>query len=461
MKRAHLLLLCVLGSALVVTAGSSAVVGGSAAEIGQAPWQVLVAQMRGNRTIGTCGGSIIDASRVVTAAHCVYGGFGAPVSPSSLAIRAGISDYTTPHPGDLEQARTVVSYRIHPGYDQRSNESYDDIAVLSLDTPLDLSGPTAKAASLPRGGSTFLSGQEASIAGFGLQQAGSAANGGLYRINATLEDQADCGTFNAIVVCASSATGSACSGDSGSGLVVGSTLVGVASTAHNGCPAGGRVVYTSVAAPEILRFVEGNDAPPAAPRRPETATLDAPSALQVGQTLTCDPGVWTNQPTYTYRFLDDKSGALLQQGRSATYVLKTADQGRKIECAVSATTEGGTGVARTRATAAVAAAPTLMAAHATATRGTTVKVGVTVQGLRKVSGAAEVCVKPTRTVGAKACRTTQLTGTANRVTVAVPVVVKYDAPVLTARVAISARLADGRKLTTVGSIAIARSPSPG
>ena len=126
----------------------------------------------------------------------------------------------------------------------------------------------------------------------------------LYRIEASLEEQGACGTYNAVVLCAVSATGSACSGDSGSGLIVASALVGIASTARNGCPAGGRVVYTNVAAPEILRFIQGEDAPPAAPHRLQSASLDVPPAMQVGQTVTCHPGVWTNEPTFTYRFLD-------------------------------------------------------------------------------------------------------------------------------------------------------------
>jgi hypothetical protein len=443
-------------AALAVTGSSSAVVGGSPAEIQQAPWQVLLAQVRGTQTIGTCGGSIIDASRVVTAAHCVYGGFRSPVAPSSLLIRAGISDYVSPRAGDLEQTRAVVSYRIHPGYSQRAEASYDDVAVLHLDTPLDLSGPNVRAVSLPTSGMTFLSGQTAMLAGFGQQASGSAPNGGLYRIDSSVEDPVECGTYNAIVVCASSAAGSACSGDSGSGLIVGSTLVGIASTARNGCPAGGRVVYTNVAAPEILRFIQGEDAPPAAPRRLDEASLDAPAAMQVGQTLTCLPGSWTSEPTFTFRFVDASTGAALQQGRSDGYRLKASDVGRTVRCLVAATTAGGTGTSAATVTGKVAAAPTLAARTATARIGNQAGVQVNLAGVRNVTGSARICVKPSLKVGTQSCRTAPLVGYANRVTATVPVAVKATAPVTTARMAVSATLSDGRKLTTVGLLQLRR-----
>jgi hypothetical protein len=449
-------LVVALGAALVLTAGSSAVVGGSPTEIQQAPWQVLVAQVRNGRTIGTCGGSIVDASHVVTAAHCVYGNFSSPVPPSTLAVRAGISDYVTPRAGDAEQTRAVVGYRIHPGYQHRADHSFDDVAVLALDVPLDLSGPTARSVSLPSAGSTFLSAQPAMLIGFGQQAAGTAPNGSLYRIDASLEEQGACGTYNAVVLCAVSPTGSACSGDSGSGLIIGSALAGIASTARNGCPAGGRVVYTNVAAPEILRFIQGEDAPPAAPHRLQGALLDAPPAMQVGQTVTCSPGIWTNEPTFTYRFLDHDTAQVLQQGRAATYTLRPADVGRTLRCAVAATTAGGTGASLSQASAKVAPSATIAAAAAAARPGESVKLRVTLAGVGQVTGRAQICVKPAKRVGATACRTAALSGAPGSLTTTVPVRIAAAAPAVKARVAVSASLSDGRKLTTVGFVTVRR-----
>jgi hypothetical protein len=445
-----------VAAALAATGGASGVVGGTATEIGQAPWHVAVVQLRGTQTVGICGGSIIDATRVVTAAHCLYGNFGTPVAPTSLSVRAGISDFRAPRATDAEQARAVARYRIHPGYEHRADQSFDDVAVIYLDVPLDLSGPNARAIPLPGGGATYLSGQAATLNGFGQQLAGTTPNGGLYRIDSNLEEQADCGTYNAVVLCAVSTTGSACNGDSGSGLVLAGVVIGVASTARSGCPAGGRVVYTSLASPEILRFVEGDDAPVAAPRRLQTADLRAPAALQVGQTVTCSPGIWTNNPTFGFRFLDAVTGRLLQQGLGESYVLKAADVGRSIRCAVTATTAGGVGTAVKTLDRTVAPPPTIAAAAATPVQpGKRAQVRVTLDGLDRVTGRAEVCVRPSLRVGARTCRTVTFSG-APRLVTAVAVPVKATAPVTTARVAVSAAFTDGRRLTTVGVLPIRR-----
>lgn len=72
-----------------------------------------------------------------------------------------------------------------------------------------------------------------------------------------------------------------------------------------------------------------------------------------GQTLSCEPGVWSNSPTFTYVFIDGNDGAALQEGSSSTYALTAADIGRSILCELLATNAGGTGVDRTSALGAV------------------------------------------------------------------------------------------------------------
>ncbi len=73
----------------------------------------------------------------------------------------------------------------------------------------------------------------------------------------------------------------------------------------------------------------------------------------VGQTLSCEPGVWSNSPTFTYVFIDSRGGRVLQEGSSSTYALAAADIGRSILCEVLAANAGGTGVERTAALGAV------------------------------------------------------------------------------------------------------------
>src|SRR5260221_14639368 len=85
---------------------STSVIGGSTVQVQSAPWTVFLRQTTSSGAL-QCSGSIIDSLHVVTAAHCVYDLNGAQASISSLSIRAGISSYSAPLAGDVEQDRTV------------------------------------------------------------------------------------------------------------------------------------------------------------------------------------------------------------------------------------------------------------------------------------------------------------------------------------------------------------------
>ncbi|MBS41775.1 MAG: hypothetical protein CMH83_01115 [Nocardioides sp.] len=56
-----------------------------------------------------------------------------------------------------------------------------------------------------------------------------------------------------------------------------------------------------------------------------------------GRTLTCDPGTWSDDPTFTYYWKRDGSPA----GQGATFHTGSGPVGAKIVCSVAATTEGG------------------------------------------------------------------------------------------------------------------------
>jgi hypothetical protein len=352
----------------------------------------------------------------------------------------------------------VASLRVHPGYVYSGSGSPDDIVVLTLDAPLDLSGPTARAIALPAAGMTVSDGEPVGLAGFGRQSSGADPDGSLNRLEGTLGEQTSCGPNNAVVLCATSPVSAVCSGDSGSALTVGTServLIGVASTGSLNCPAGGTGTYTNLTAPEILRFVQGEDNPPTAPRRTVRASLASPEAMQVGQTLTCSGGEWSGLPTFSFAFRDADSGATLQSGPSATYVLQPRDLGRTLSCRASATNAGGTGASESEPTlhsvqpSAKVSAPTI-----SARRGGQATMRVTLSGGIGVRGNAQFCVKPSLKVGAQVCRRTRLVG-ASRMTTSLRVPLKATAPPVTVRVAVTAQLADGRRLGTTGFIRVA------
>jgi hypothetical protein len=72
---------------------------------------------------------------------------------------------------------------------------------------------------------------------------------------------------------------------------------------------------------------------------------EAPSisgATVVGETLTCDPGLWGGAGTVTIAYQWLRDGAQISGATGATHVLVGADEGTMIDCRVSATDDRGT-----------------------------------------------------------------------------------------------------------------------
>ena len=108
---------------------SPTIVGGQDAKIEEFPWQVALT----DGTSQFCGGSIIDARWILTAAHCA--------TPTLTHIRAGVTNKTDSVTG---QDIPVLRQILHPAYEVK-NPNDSDIMLLELASPLNLSGPKAKA----------------------------------------------------------------------------------------------------------------------------------------------------------------------------------------------------------------------------------------------------------------------------------------------------------------------------
>jgi trypsin len=449
--------LLIAGAALL--AGSPAgvaatkIVGGSPIRIQSAPWTVFIRQTVSGGSL-VCTGSIVDALHVVTAGHCVYDNTGALASITSIAVRAGISNYNTPQPGDAEQDRGVSSLRVHPGYSGPGSVKPDDIAVLALSAPLDLSGPTVQAVALPAANAPFPAGAAVAIAGYGRETSSSPPDGSLNSLTAAVDQQGSCGgdanavvpDADAVALCAIPSAGTACTGDSGAGLVTTTgtpTLVGVVSAGPTGCGGGNAVILTYVGAPEILQFVQGNDQPPVAPRKtPATfVNLSWRGPLRVGNTLTCASGGWDGSPTLGFAFVSAKDKTLLQSGPNATYALQPAAVGDTVFCTALAANAGGTAVLSTTTTPAVQPAPALAinpVAPVAAVRGRTVSVRIILEAAAGLSGKFGVCITPLLQVAGRACASqTVAPGSLGAFPFTVRLRIKPTAPVGTSRLSIT------------------------
>lgn len=105
--------LCLPGA----TEAGTRVIGGTAVDVRSAPWTVLVKiPALASTATGYCSGTIIDATHIVTAAHCVDLGPNGHVDPTTITVQAGISDALAPLSTDVPQSRVAVAYRVHPGF---------------------------------------------------------------------------------------------------------------------------------------------------------------------------------------------------------------------------------------------------------------------------------------------------------------------------------------------------------
>ncbi|KAJ3659654.1 hypothetical protein Zmor_011331 [Zophobas morio] len=202
------------------------IIGGSSISIDEVPWQVSLQYYSSH----ICGGSIISANWVVTAAHCTDGS-----SASQLSIRAGTSNR-----GSGGQVVNVARIYQNPNYNDRLIDY--NISVLQLSSALTLNSDVA-AVGLPSASTSWPAGTTSLVTGWGSTSEGSSSlPSSLQGVTVEIISQSACsavygyGSITDRMLCAGVSGGGkdACLGDSGGPLVIGNTLAGIVSWGY-GC----------------------------------------------------------------------------------------------------------------------------------------------------------------------------------------------------------------------------------
>ncbi|CAD1473781.1 unnamed protein product, partial [Heterotrigona itama] len=223
----------------------SQIVGGKDASNGQFPYQVSL------RKSGShfCGGSILDARTILTAAHCVSG----LTNLNSVSVHAGTNRLD--QQGQSYGVSKIVS---HKNYN--SLLLVNDVALILVSSNIAFNN-LVQPVKLATGSKTY-EGSSCVLSGWGTTRVGGNPPNNLQYINLVIETQAKCKQAHNRVqnshICTYTKVGEgACHGDSGGPLVVNSLQVGIVSFGQP-CAVGKPDVYTRVTS--FVSWIDSNKA---------------------------------------------------------------------------------------------------------------------------------------------------------------------------------------------------------
>jgi len=196
-------------------------------EFGEYPWQAAILKKEEYDNVYVCGGSLIDSSHIITAAHCIK-----QYRPEELRIRLGEWDVNNDSEFYPNIELDVLSISIHPEF--YSGNLYNDIAIIKLDGFLDFQrNPHISPVCLPDSLADF-SGDRCFVTGWGKDAFGGDGSyqHTLKEVDVPMLGHADCErklrqtrlgydfTLHPGFICAGGEEGKdACKGDGGGPLV--------------------------------------------------------------------------------------------------------------------------------------------------------------------------------------------------------------------------------------------------
>jgi len=186
------------------------IVGGSETEVNEYPWQVGLVSSSGKTP--WCGGSILDSTHILTAAHCTAGS-------STSSIRVLLGEHNT-----LDNDYTIVNIAAindHPDYN--SITLANDFSILTLASPITFT-TTMRPVCLPAVTAEQYVGATATITGWGTLSSGGSLSSTLQEVDVNVLSNSQCSNsysgITSVNVCAASPGKDSCQGDSGGPMVV-------------------------------------------------------------------------------------------------------------------------------------------------------------------------------------------------------------------------------------------------
>jgi len=164
-----------------------------------------------------CGGSLIDESHVLTAAHCIEGFSASDVK--TLKVYLGAHDIKNGQRSEHNVIRIIKHKDFNP------KTLVNDIAILTLETPARMSN-TIKTVCLPTYDSTFTN-QQVTVSGWGALSEGGRQPSKLHEVDVNVISNSECGgkynsripgRIESTMICAAGWQKDSCSGDSGGPL---------------------------------------------------------------------------------------------------------------------------------------------------------------------------------------------------------------------------------------------------
>ncbi|WP_435217417.1 S1 family peptidase [Streptomyces sp. bgisy034] len=222
-------------SAPTAEAADSRIVGGSTTTTSAYPFMMQLTDASQNQF---CGGTLVSATKVVTAAHCMVGETG-----SSVRVVGGRTYLN----GTNGTVRRVSDIWIHPDYQDVTQGN--DVAVLTLSTSMPYT-PASYVDSSDTG--VYAAGTTARILGWGTTSSGGSSSNQLRTATVPTVSDSSCAAsygsdfIASDMVCAGYTSGGVdtCQGDSGGPLLIGGVLAGITSWGEGCAQAGHPGVYT-------------------------------------------------------------------------------------------------------------------------------------------------------------------------------------------------------------------------